>query len=68
MKKILITGASGLVGARLTELLLQKGYAVNTIGRQKLEIRNQKNAVAHFIWNLDKNEIDAKAFEGVVAK
>lgn len=65
--KILITGASGMVGTRLTELLLKKGYEVNTLGRQTTDDRPQKNAVAQFAWNIDKEIIDAKAFEGVSA-
>ncbi|HRI78595.1 MAG TPA: NAD-dependent epimerase/dehydratase family protein, partial [Cyclobacteriaceae bacterium] len=32
---VLITGASGLVGSRLTELLTQKGYRVSHLGRIK---------------------------------
>lgn len=63
MKKILITGASGLVGKRLTELLLQKGYAVNTLGRMKSQKQNTKS----FVWDIDKGTIDTKAFEGVSA-
>lgn len=58
MKKILITGATGLIGRRLTALLLAKGYAVNTLGRSRSN---------SFIWNIEKGEIDAKAFEGVSA-
>ena len=67
MKKVLITGASGLLGTRLTELLLKKGYSVNTLGRQTADNRPQKNSVNHFVWEIDKGIIDAKAFEGVSA-
>ncbi len=67
MKKVLITGASGLVGTRLTELLLKKGYKVNTLGRQTADLRPQKNAVNQFAWDMDKGTLDTKAFEGVTA-
>lgn len=68
MKKVLITGASGLVGTRLSALLLKKGYEVNTLGRKinrpRSEVRSQVNS---YVWNLEKGEVDAKAFEGVSA-
>ncbi len=59
-KKILITGASGLVGKRLTERLLQKGYQVSHLGRSK-----STATVPSFIWDVDKGVIDPKAFEEV---
>ena len=61
-KKILLTGASGLVGTRLTEMLLQKGYQVSHLGRT-----TKKGAVLSYVWNVERNEIDSKAFEGVDA-
>lgn len=59
-KKILITGASGLVGSRLTEMLLQKGYQVSHLGRTK-----KGGAVKSYVWNVDKNEFDTEALAGV---
>ena len=35
METVLITGGSGLVGSRLSELLLEKGYNVIHLGRKK---------------------------------
>ncbi|HET9053517.1 MAG TPA: NAD-dependent epimerase/dehydratase family protein, partial [Cyclobacteriaceae bacterium] len=32
MSRILITGASGMVGTRLTELLLKRGHEVSHLG------------------------------------
>lgn len=61
MKKVLITGASGLVGTRLTQLLLKKGYAVNTIGRTGGEKQNS------FEWDIENGVIDTQAFDGVSA-
>ena len=59
-KKILITGASGLVGNRLTELFLQKGYQVSHLGRSKKE-----GKVPSFVWDIDKGTIDPQALAGV---
>jgi len=59
-KKILITGASGLIGSRLTELLLQKGYQVSHLGRSK-----KSGSVPSFVWDVDKGVLDLQALEGV---
>lgn len=57
---MLITGASGLIGRRLTEWLLQKGCRVSHLGRS---IR--KGVVPSFQWDPQKGTLDARAFEGV---
>ncbi len=59
-KKILITGASGLIGTRLTELLLQKGYHVSHLGRKA-----KSGNLPSFIWDVEKQTIDEKALENV---
>lgn len=61
-KKILITGASGLIGSRLTELLLQKGYQVSHLGRSK-----KSGLVPSFVWDVNKGVLDQQALEGVDA-
>lgn len=58
--KILITGASGLVGTQLSQLLLQKGYEVVQLGRSK-----KTGSIPSFVWNVEKQEIDTQALEGV---
>ncbi|QOI96924.1 MAG: TIGR01777 family protein [Flammeovirgaceae bacterium] len=59
-KKVLITGASGLVGSRLTELLLKQGYEVAHLSRQA-----KAGRVPAFAWDVSAGTIDEKAFEGV---
>ncbi len=58
-KRILITGASGLVGTRLTELLISRGYEVRHLSRSR------SNKIPTFQWDVDKQTIEAGAFEGV---
>jgi uncharacterized protein len=60
VKKILITGASGLVGKRLTELLLQKGYQVSHLGRSK-----KLGSVPSFLWDVEKEFIESAALADV---
>jgi uncharacterized protein (TIGR01777 family) len=65
MKKVLITGASGLIGKRLTELLLEKGYEVNTLGRHKTQ--DARHKINTFEWNVESGKVEAIALEGVSA-
>ncbi len=59
-KKILITGASGLVGSRLTELLLQRGFVVSHLGRSQ-----RLGRVPSYVWDIEKGTMDVEAFTGV---
>jgi uncharacterized protein (TIGR01777 family) len=65
MAKILITGGTGLVGTRLTQLLLAKGHTVVYLGRKGKEKPKAKVEIYH--WNVEKGEIDPTAFTGVDA-
>ncbi len=60
-KKVLITGGTGLVGSRLTEILLQKGYKVAFLSRKP----NPMAYIPTFGWDIEKKYIDEKAFEDV---
>lgn len=60
-KNILITGASGSVGKRLTGVLLEKGYQVSTLSRTP----GQNPAVKTFIWDVNRGIIDEHCIEGI---
>lgn len=57
MKNVLITGGTGLVGTRLTELLLEKGYSVSLLDRKKSGVTGQ---ITRYHWDPEKGEIDEK--------
>ncbi len=60
-KNILITGASGSVGKRLTQLLLNKGYRVSTLSRNP-----GKNPMAKtFLWDVNQGIIDPNCIQGI---
>ena len=59
--KILITGGSGLVGSRLTQMLINKGIEVKWLSRTA----GKKDGIDCFRWDYKTNYIDEKAFEGV---
>jgi uncharacterized protein (TIGR01777 family) len=62
-KKILITGASGLIGTRLTELLQLRGDIVVHLGRSS----RPSSTAPSFVWNVREQSLDAAALEGVDA-
>ena len=56
---ILITGASGLLGTRLTEMLTVKGHAVSHLGRSA-----RNGAVKSYVWDINRRQIDPAALAG----
>lgn len=64
--KVLITGASGLVGTALTKKLLQKGHEVNYLTTSDPKSAKQKLPGANgFFWNPAKEVLDEACFDGV---
>jgi uncharacterized protein (TIGR01777 family) len=61
-KNILITGASGLIGSRLTAMLLEKGYRVTHLGRTR-----KSGSVPSFVWDIEKRYVDPAALAGADA-
>jgi uncharacterized protein len=64
---VLITGGSGLVGTRLTELLLQRGFTVSHLGRKKvvrvdakLQNRVAGKPIKTYHWDIEKGQIEEK--------
>jgi uncharacterized protein len=64
--KILITGATGLVGKEVTGLLLQNGIKVNYLTTSKNKIQHQLNFNG-FYWNPASGVIDESCLIGVTA-
>lgn len=62
--KILITGATGLVGTELTTLLLQKGVHVHYLTTSSKKIISERNYTG-FLWNPKNGTIDENALIGV---
>lgn len=57
-KNILITGGTGLVGTRLSEKLIEKGYKVSFLSRKAGEGKIKK-----YCWDISKNYIDEAALK-----
>lgn len=61
MAKVLITGATGLIGSRLTEMLKDSGHIVVHMGRGE----KKDTDVPQYTWDVQKGKLDEAAFEGV---
>ncbi len=61
MAQVLISGASGLIGKKLTALLIEKGHTVKHLGRKE----NLNTKTPCYKWDLSKGEIDERAFENI---
>lgn len=60
-KKVLITGGTGLIGKRLTQMLLGKGYEVAFLSRKKTSI----TLVKVYEWDIQKGYIEEGALDDV---
>jgi hypothetical protein len=62
--KVLITGATGLVGSELVSQCHEKGYNVNYLTTSKKKIVSELNYQGYF-WNPTTAEIDKNCLDGV---
>lgn len=62
--RVLITGATGLIGSSITKLCLEKNIEVYYLTTSKEKIENSQNYKG-FYWNPTENKIDEKCIEGV---
>lgn len=58
METVLISGGTGLVGTRLREKLIEKGYSVAILVRDK-----SNSADLSYLWDAEKKEIEKEAIE-----
>jgi len=57
MDRVLITGGTGLVGTRLTQILQEKGYDVCILSRTP----QSNGSIKQYEWNIAKEYIDPEA-------
>ena len=60
-KHILLTGASGLIGSKLTWALLDNGYKVSHLSRSP----GKDPRITTFLWDINKGQIDEACIDGV---
>ena len=62
--KVLVTGATGLIGNKLVKLCHQEGWSVNYLSTRKNKLQQRDNYKG-FYWNPSNSEIDDSCLEGV---
>lgn len=58
-KTVLLTGGTGTIGTRLTQLLQQQGYQVTYLSREAKPV----SGVTVYQWDIRKGQIDPKAIQ-----
>jgi uncharacterized protein (TIGR01777 family) len=61
MTTILITGGTGMIGTRLTKLLLGKGYDVIILTRNASQVKHKLPGVSYANWDINQQTIDQDA-------
>ncbi len=64
-KRVLVTGATGLVGQALVTALVERRYLVKALSRSKR--RAESSAVQFYEWDVSNGEVDADCLDGVGA-
>ncbi|QNL51469.1 TIGR01777 family protein [Olivibacter sp. SDN3] len=64
MNKILVTGASGMVGEALIAALVSKGYTIHALTRKA---KSNTSSVSYFTWDLEEGAIDKSCITDVEA-
>ena len=64
--KLLITGATGLVGSILAQKALSLGHEIHFLTTRKAKVI-QEGKMKGYYWNPSLNELDLACFEGVDA-
>ena len=64
--RVLITGATGLIGSAIVKQCHTKGISVHYLTTSKNKLSNKENFKG-FFWNPNIGEIDVSCFEGVDA-
>ncbi len=59
-KNVLVTGGTGFIGKKLTELLVEKGFSVSILSRS---IRTNTDDISYFQWDVDAGIIDEQAIQ-----
>lgn len=62
--RVLITGATGLIGSKLSSLCLEQGIEVNYLTTSKSKIESKENFKGYF-WDTKTKEIDRECLDGV---
>lgn len=60
-KHILITGATGMVGKKLIQILMEKGHQISVLSRKAIRIKDVKV----YLWDIYESKIDPQCLSGI---
>ncbi len=63
MKTVLITGGTGLIGQELTQLLIEVGYQVIIMGRQRPQSVSPDSKIKYAQWDVKNQTLDVAALQ-----
>lgn len=58
MHTVLITGGTGTIGKKLSNLLIIKGYNVIILSRRKMPVSTSDSRISYAKWDVEKGEIE----------
>ncbi len=61
MPTVLITGGTGMIGKRLTQLLVERNYQVIILSRKQSGISHQPTAISYAKWDVERANIEKEA-------
>jgi len=65
LMRFLVTGATGLIGKKITEIILNRGDKLSVLTTNKKYITNSSLAIDYYYWNPELGIIDKNCIEGV---
>ena len=63
--RFLVTGATGLIGKKITEIILNRGDKLSVLTTNKNYITNSSISIDYYYWNPEFGIIDENCIEGV---
>jgi len=63
MTNVIITGGSGTIGTRLSQLLIQKGYKVTILTRNPEKKKSVHSNIVYAKWDVEAGWLDKDAFQ-----
>jgi len=63
--RFLVTGATGLIGKKITEIILNRGDELSVLTTNKKHITNSNLSIDYYYWNPELGVIDENCIEGV---
>ena len=65
LMRFLVTGATGLIGKKITEIILNRGDKLSVLTTNKKYLTNSNHSIDYYYWNPELGVIDENCIDGV---